>query len=352
MKKTSLFVFILFLCSFLSAKDIEKPEWVDSWRQIYPDSVYIAQLGKASGKNASNEAKTVAANTLAQYIQTTVQSEITSSLKTYTGQNKKGRLVTSQEKENSQDISLSVNLSLTSLEYTEPWYNKKEKVWYCVAYAEREKLWEQYRPTLQNARDRLFSFYDIADKSQEPLYKMLIYMQSMQYEEDFLTAYSFASILSSTLTKQNYSKDRNYISSVTALAAEEKNKCTFRIQVDGDMQNIIYQCIKDEFSKEGYNIQNDGESALYSIVAKIFFDDTIVNSVHVIKPTVEIIIVGKTKSFFSYAKQQKNTSGLNVEIAKSKAVRSLADELQFSLMQEFNEKLTNNTKDDLLKIFK
>lgn len=352
MKKTSLFVFILFLCSFLSAKDIEKPEWVDSWRQIYPDSVYIAQLGKASGKNASNDAKIVAANTLAQYIQTTVQSEVSSSLKTYTGQDKKGRLVTSQEKENSQDISLSVNLSLTSLEYTEPWYNKKEKVWYCVAYAEREKLWEQYRPTLQNARDRLFSFYDIADKSQEPLYKMLIYMQSIQYEEDFLTAYSFASIISNSLSDNNYLQDRNYISSIASKIAEEKNKCTFEIQVIGDMQNIIYQCLKDEFSREGYNVLNYGEVALYKIKAKVLLEDSFLNSIHVIKPTIEIIINGKNAVIFSYSKQQKNTSGLNVEIAKTKAVRSLADELQFSLMQEFNEKLTNNTKDDLLKIFK
>ncbi len=347
MKKTSLF-FFMFLCSFLFAKEIEKPEWVESWKCIYSDSIYIAQLGKAKGKKSANDAKSIAANTVAQYIQTTVQSEINSSIKTYTGQDKEGRLVTSQEKENTQDISISVDLSLTSLEYTEPWYNQKEKTWYCVAYAKREKLWEQYRPTLQNSRDRLFSFYDIADKSKEPLYKMLIYQQSIQYEQDFLNCYSFASILSSNLTKQNYSKDRSYIYSISSRIAEEKNKCTFAIQVDGDIQNIIYQKIKDVLSNDGYKVKNKNESALYVVKVHNHFDDMLVNSVHVIKPGIELTIEGYSGSFFSYSKQQKNVSGLNIDITRLKAIQALSEEIQNTFSQEFNEKLNKTINSDFL----
>lgn len=132
--------FVLFvLTGFCFAKEVERPDWVDDWRKLYPDTTYVAQMGKATGKQGANEAKTVAANTIAQYIKTNVQSELNSTLKTHSGSNKKGRLETSTERDNSQSITLSVDTTLTSLEFTEPWYNKKEKTWYCVAYVEREK---------------------------------------------------------------------------------------------------------------------------------------------------------------------------------------------------------------------
>lgn len=343
--------FVLFvLTGFCFAKEVERPDWVDDWRKLYPDTTYVAQMGKATGKQGANEAKTVAANTIAQYIKTNVQSELNSTLKTHSGSNKKGRLETSTERDNSQSITLSVDTTLTSLEFTEPWYNKKEKTWYCVAYVEREKIWEQYRPYLQNARDKLFSFYDVADKNEEPLYKMLIYMQSTEFEEEFFSAYSYARILSSSLTDSNYSSDLATVSSVSAKTMEEKNKCTFAVNIKGDEKNIIYQCVKDELSGAGYTVRNAGEQALYNVNVNVHLDDTPVNSLHVLRPSVELLIEGKSASLFSYAKQAANVSGINEDIVKQKAARALSDEIHSSLMNEFNEKLNKGALGDLQKL--
>ncbi len=353
MKKTAITFFAAaFLCGAVFAKpEAERPDWVDNWRTIYPDTTYVAQLAKSTGKKGANDAKAEAANTVAQYIKTNVQSELTSTMKTTSGSKKNGRLYTTEERANSQDIKLSVDLALTSLEYTEPWYNKKEKTWYCVAYASREKLYEQYKPTLQNARDKLFAYYEAADKSQEPLSKMIIYMQSSAYEDDFFAAYSFSNILSPSLTAKDFRKDSQYVSSVSAKSSEEKNKCTFAITVTDDAQDSIYQAIKDSLSSEGYAVKNVGSDALYKVKAAVLFSDTALNSLHVVKPSVEISVEGKTAVVFSYAKQGENLKGLNFDIVKTKAAAEIAAQIRESFMKEFNEKMVKSADDDLRKLF-
>ena len=84
--KRFLITLLIFFSLFsIYAKPLaEKPDWIENWRTIYPDSVYIAQLGKATGKNGNAEIKTIATNMIAQYIKTNVQSQLSSSMETKT----------------------------------------------------------------------------------------------------------------------------------------------------------------------------------------------------------------------------------------------------------------------------
>ncbi len=74
----------------------------------------------------------------------------------------------------------------------------------------------------------------------------------------------------------------------------------------------------------------------------------LVNSVHVIKPGIELTIEGYSGSFFSYSKQQKNVSGLNIDITRLKAIQALSEEIQNTFSQEFNEKLNKTINSDFL----
>lgn len=348
-----LFLFRMFIFTesiHAASNNSIQPDWVDNWRNIYSDEIYIAQLGKAFGKKNDSEAKNIAANNVAQYIQTTIQSQTQSQSRFSTQSTEKGTLSTFIEKNISQDITLSVDLAVTSFEFTEPWYNKKEKVWYCVAYVQREKVWLQYQPKIQAVRDRLFAFYSSAEESEEPLYRMLIYMQARNYETDFFKAYSFAQILSAPLTQKYYQKDAVEISKTAAKNLEEKNKCTFVVRVNNDTQDIVYQKIKDELSKEGFAVKNDSETALYTVDVILNYGDNPSGNLHVLHPFVELSITGKTTSIFSYAKQASSISGLNEQVVKSKATRAIAEEIGNTFILEFNEKLNITTNNNLVKL--
>jgi len=335
---------------FAAPKTNEKPDWVSGWRTMYPDETYIAQLGKAVGKNAADEAKNNAANAVAQYVQTTVQSEVQSNTVFTTETRANGTMGTSTKKTNSQDIKLSVDLTLSSLEFTEPWYNKKEKAWYCVAYVSREKTWEQYRPNLQAARDKLFAFYKAAENTSEPLYRIRYYAQSHDYEQAFYEAFSFSRLFSVPLTEQHYGADALFVSGVQALSAEEKSRCTFAIEVSDDVQSFVYQKLKDCLSSGGYTVKNKGEEAEYTVNAALILSDSPAGDLHVISPSLELSVNGKTATVFSYAKTAANFHGLKEDIVKAKAAKAIADEIGKSFMQEFTDTLGKDADDALSQL--
>ena len=104
--------------------------------------------------------------------------------------------------------------------------------------------------------------------------------------------------------------------------------------------------------QSGYSVKNEGEEALYSVNAVVKLDDNTINSLHIVKSALELFVEGKTASIFSYAKQVGNVSGLNEDIVKTKAVRTLSDEIRNSFIREFSEKISINTDDVLSELFR
>lgn len=325
------FIYILFFLTGYNLFAAESPKWFTDKNSVYPSNKYISAMGEGKSKELSKEN---AITEISRYLKSEVQVVVQTQSKSELTNDKYKSSKTIEE-----SVTINSSIVLGGLEYTQPYYVKKERKWYCVAYVEREKIWELYRPTIQSARNKFISFYDMAENSEEPFNKMLIYMKTKEYADDFKSDYSFARILSKPLTDTAYSDDFEKASSLSAKIVSERNKCTFSINVENDEKNIIYQCIKNEFSGTGYTVRNSGDAALYSVQVNVYLEDTILNSIHVIQPSVELSVEGKTTSIFSYAKQLPNVSGINEDIVKQKAVRALSDEIHNSLMNEFNEKM-------------
>ena len=327
----------------LFAKEPEKPAWVDSWRTIYPDETYIAQLGKSVGKKAADDAKANAANAIAQYIQTNVQSELTSSMKTYTGQDEKGRLVTSQEKANSQTINLSVDVTLTSLEFTEPWYNKKEKTWYCVAYVSREKAYGAYKPTVQDSRNKFIALYEKAENEDEPLFKCNYYKTAYNSCGDFISAYNFALLLNPSAVKEDFEQDRKKYNEIPAVVKAIILSCTMGVNVTNDNGNSIQGVVSSVFSELGFVVQEN--DALYSIEAMMSDNDSIYKykskETHTLYPSINLVIKNKSgKAVYTFAyKTEEKTTNFSLETAQRAAFPKFAQEMGPALKTDFEGKL-------------
>ena len=96
---------------------------------------------RGSGDSAE-KAKTDAAGALARYFQMTVSANLSTTLQSVTSGGAAAEQTTVTD-----TVQVSSDVQLFALEYTEPYYAKKEARWYCVAYIEREKAWAQYQPT-------------------------------------------------------------------------------------------------------------------------------------------------------------------------------------------------------------
>ena len=62
------------------------------------------------------------------------------------------------------DVKVSSEVNLFALEYTEPYYFKKEKKWYCVAYINRADAWRQCQPQIDGAKNKSQSIISDEDK--------------------------------------------------------------------------------------------------------------------------------------------------------------------------------------------
>ena len=352
--KKNIISFLIFFClcgaSFAKATS-DRPEWVDNWRSIYPDEVYIAQMGKANGKKADNEAKNIAANTLAQFIKTNVQSETNSSMETTSASDEKGRLVTSKRKTNSQNITLSVDVVLTSLEFTEPWYNKKEKSWYCVAYISREKAYQAYKPAVQDAYRKFQALYEKAENETEPLLKCNYYKAAFNSGADFRSTYDFAILLNPTAVKMDFESERSKLNSIPAVVKKILLQSTVSINVNGDYGNSNYDAILKVFSGMGFVIQE--EDSLYKLEAVMNDNDSVykfkTRETHSIYPSISITLKNKDGVpvyAFSY-KTDVKTSNFTLDSARRDAYPKFAREMAPNLSSDFEEHFGLNDLDIL-----
>ncbi|MBQ6057037.1 MAG: LPP20 family lipoprotein [Treponema sp.] len=190
-KLNSIFLFSLVLlagCASTSGSG-SIPDWMTDYRSAYPDTHYIAQRGRADSEQT---AKTEAVAQIARYFQTSVNANLKTSIQSVTS----GDSV-SETTSVVNDVDVQSQVDLFAVEYTEPYYFNKEKKWYCVAYIERDKAWNQYQPTVENAKTEFYSMKKNADTESDPLTKCSLYGKTWNSGKVFLEKLEYARILNS-----------------------------------------------------------------------------------------------------------------------------------------------------------
>lgn len=132
-KKINLFnCFIVFIISFTSnlyAKPAQIPEWVQNYRKVYPTSEFLVQRGSGdSAEKARNDATAA----LSRYFQTSVNANLSTTMTSVSTDNSIEEITLVVD-----DVNVQSQVEFFGLEYTEPYYLKSEKKWYCVVYLNR-----------------------------------------------------------------------------------------------------------------------------------------------------------------------------------------------------------------------
>ena len=171
------------------------PEWITSdVNAVYNENEYIAVVGEGY---STDLARNDALNKLSMYFETTVRSE---------GVAKRITVNSSFSSSSEQTISVSSNMKLFGVKFTEAFYLKKEKRYYCVAYIDRKDAWTRYESEIKNARDIYTSYYENAVHKVEPINKIKLLGDAQRTGEDFREKLVFANILSKDLTQKTYGK--------------------------------------------------------------------------------------------------------------------------------------------------
>lgn len=315
-----------FLLASCASNDVPAPQWASDLRGAYPESTYLSGLGRGTSRD---EAKNDAASELARYLRSTIQSQTNASLSMTQSGN-------STESTKSIDRSLSVtsNVELSGLEYTEPYFDKAEKKWKCAAYVSRDKAWEQVVPAVEGARTKFLSLYNNALSELEPLARCRQLGVARSGGSDFINELAFARLVN--LQKASvYDDDKRKYDGIPALQAEVRNGLSVFVTVDGDHAGIIVASLSKSLSESGFRVVKKEADASYVARASIS-DNAVGNEPVAIYPSLELDIRLKGGKSV-YAKNlavEKKTVSYEIDTARRKSYPLLSDMISTSVTAE------------------
>lgn len=330
------FYFLSLFVGCASTNVAPMPEWVLNYQKEFPISTYIAQKG--TGKTADN-AKIEAAASLSYYFDTTVNANRESNYRSFeTTEN--GKYSAKSERETKRETKVTTDTALRAVEYTEPWYSKKDKTWHCVAYLVRETAWKNFEPSVRLAKDNFAGYYNKALEEKEPFERLRLLGIARTKGSDFMDAISYAQFLSEPLTNTNFQADILLLSELSSRQQEEKGKIPIFLEVENDSASRMYGTFAKAFAECGFKVTKERGESVYTAKAKVESEQVVQDGLMIATPSVRLSLVGKNGSVYSYAKSGNRVKAYTQSLLEKKSLESLCPVVEQTFFEDFNAALS------------
>ncbi len=257
MKKHILsFVALIFeACVFAATPAV--PKWLsDGVDSVYSRDKYIAFIGE--GKT-SEAAKNNATSAIAGYLNTSIKRETESSSE----MSNNGKITAIDNRiSNRIKIKSEVN-NLFGIEYSESYRDKKRKTYYCVAFIDRAKAWEQIQPTINLALKTFLDFYEKALAEEEFINKLDLLYKADDRAWDLLLRLDYGRLFAPS-QEAEYQQQRDKAASVPLLIDSAKKGCIVYLDVTGDYNKLITAAVQDALIESGFKVVKSKDKANYT----------------------------------------------------------------------------------------
>lgn len=327
-------IFSLLITFFLSAKSNDVPNWFLNKNSVFPSEIYISGLGEGKTEEL---AKNDAVSEISRYLKTNIKTSVYAKVISESNDNENNF---SQKME--EIINISSSATLSELEYTKAYYEKKEKLWYCVAYIKRDDAWNLFLPKIENEKSNFYAAYNNGLLESEPILKYSLFSMAFDMGKEFQEVLNYARIIHPK-NEEKYSNDRETLNNVHNLLLKEKNKCTLFIKTSGDYGNIVKAAITDIFSRTPFVVVGDEFSANYKLIA-IIEDNKIGTNPISISPSANIEITSKQNRSICVVSfhLESKTTAYSLEKARKKAYPQLAEVMKQNLVNNLPKFLNVN----------
>lgn len=318
MKKLLSVVASLVMFNLLYAKSV--PEWVQNHRKVYPNSEYLAQRGNG---DSAEKARTDATAALSRYFQTNVNANLSTTMSSVTTGN------TIQEQTVVvDDVNVQSQVEFFGLEYTEPYYLKAEKKWYCVVFMNRQEAWQQYKPQIEIKKNSFNGLYKNLEKQTDYFTKLGMCKKVWSAGKELLEKLEYGRIINPE-GEAVYQNERDSISNIPVIFEEVKQSCSIYIQINSDYNRMISTALSTAFKDCGFGVAKTQTEANYT--TEVTVQDNISGKEPLsILPSINLKIVSKDgKSVYSNEiLTSEKAVGYTLESAQKKSYPKLAKELE------------------------
>lgn len=340
--KKNITIMICITSSVLLFAAKQQPDWLKNYREVFPDDKYVAQLGSS---NSIDAAKNEALNSLVQYLEVTVNSQVYSSYVSLE-ENLGGVTKLYSQSQNKKDIQVSVDITVQAIEYTEPYYVKKEKLWYCVAFFERKKAFEMYKSEITPLEFELKSLFELVEQKDDLFEKIVIYNKITDIGQNFINKVNFATLLSPKDAELHYSPLIEMYSKIDSSILNKKLKSPIYIASNNTFSSVINSALSSVFTENGWIVNSIPQNSIYHVICDVVFNEYQEiqgsNVLYSFFPSVKIQIVKKNEIIYMYENSNiGKILGYNYEKAKAKLETKIASHIKIDFLNEFNTFLGN-----------
>lgn len=342
LKKTVLTLFIIFTsflilnCASVSKEskvqvkksDKEIPLWFTDLQAVYPESEYLVQVEAGYTRD---DALVNCATALAGYLNTNVKRIIEAD--TTKASSESGNV--SQDQQIKTHFFAYTNLEMYAMEYTEPFFNKPEKKWYCAAYINREKAWNQFEPEVRDAKNSFYSVYNLSFETDDPLKKIRTYKQAQKQGQIFTEKLYTAMLFSKPLTEKTFAEDRKTLAAIDGLIHNEKERCIMTVSAPVDFSKTLASAVTQAFTQAGFKTSE--KNAYYSVVAQLDYNKEMEDDLFVLYPSVKITVTGAENTVYIFQSDAGKIISYNEAKAQKNACSAVSEIVSEKLTEDFSK---------------
>lgn len=305
---------VLFACLAMAASygfsrpKVKTPDWFNNVNGVYPESKYIAE--SASGATEI-EAKNAALKLLAGYLASSVKAI-------------------------PKSVDVSSEVMLCGVDFSESYFVKKEKKYYCVAYLDREKIWACYKPEVKKACDDFMAVYKMGERNMaRNSFIAAKYFSIAGSKADVFIARILIGKLFSPEAEKMHEMEQRKANDLNATIKTVFANSVLSIDAKNDVNSIISEKVKEVFLSCGYTVSGP-KSAQFtlSIVIKDNYEKS--GNGCIVFPEVTVSVLNrKGDSIYSYSARGEKTQGDTKQKALATALVPVAEKIPAELKDHF-----------------
>lgn len=305
---------VLFACLAMAASygfskpKVKDPDWFNNVNGVYPESKYIAE--SASG-TTEVEAKYAAVKLLAGYLASSVQAI-------------------------PESVDVSSEVILCGVDFSESYFVKKEKKYYCVAYLDREKIWACYKPEIKKACDDFMAVYKMGERNMaRNSFIAAKYLTIARSKADVFIARILIGKLFSPEAEKMHEMEQRKANDLDATVKSVFANSVLSIDAKNDVNSIVSAKVKEVFVSCGYTVSGP-KTAQFTLSIEVKDNYEKSGNGCFVSPEVTVNVLNKKgDAVYSYSVSGEKTKGDTRQKTLASALGPVAEKIGSELKDHF-----------------
>ncbi len=329
-----LLLIILSSCRTFSAVPSEQaqvPKWVREPEKVYPKAEYLKAVGEGKSLEAAQNSA-LSAIALAFKTKTDVRNVAISNMTHIREEN-------SSVYEVSQKLIQIVNISSDAeffcTNFSEPYFDKKEKKYSVFAYINRNEAELIYKERINHIVNMVKDLFLLSQKEPE-LFIMLSECQNALGIAKLAEEYINNAVIINPQNSKSYADELKLFEDINKKIADNKGKVLFSVKCNNDKCLSLENHLISLLEKKGFTYTQSQEHSLYVTDINISIAEEHFDAGEFVRPTLKILIKNKDgKSLKSYSKSYTRYGAKTMEAAYTRGLLRVQEDLTDNFLSEF-----------------